>query len=1008
MHFDSVPGGMLRRSFAPALTLLLVLLAPAAAHAAEEATLTPATPFSFGNREAGAGPSGARAYTVTSTGSDPLDVTAVALTGADAEHFAVTEDACSDAAPLATGGSCRILVAFDPAATGARSATLHVTTHGPVLTSGALSGTGRDLAVSVAAHDFGKVRVGELSAPLVVTFTNQDAEPYTPGALTATGFRIEGHDCTAPLALGASCSATLAFAPTRLGPVAGSLAIGGYGPAPVVLTGEGAQPASAIAPASHEFGQRAPAAGASPARPFVVRNTGNEPLEIGAVSLEGTGYVRAPDAAAPGGFALASDTCSGQTVAPGQTCSVGVAFAPVEPGWRAVLLRVPTDAGGPELVARVSGRGAGAGIDSEPLRPLELAGQPLVRLQGDGDDGLGSSLAATPCDVDGDGIDDVVAGAPTWSTRPTDRSWEGAVYVTFGGPAIGGADLAAPGTLRIEGVGENSQMGSVDCAGDVDADGIDDLVIGAWGRSQPGRVARGEAYVVFGARDLRTAGPLDVSLLGDRGYRITAPDAPEYDHLGYAVAGLGDVNRDGRDDLVVQANTADTTTATPPRTNNGITWVLPGQAGPRDVDVSRDALLTIHGAGSGQPNDVANVGDVNGDGSDDIGIGMYTAVYAGRSTASGAAYVVSGRRRGVLDLADPATALLFVGGPHAGQRLGTGIDAAGDVNGDGLGDVVIGADATSNANSDNAYVVFGAAEPSVLDASRLGASGYRILGMPGASSGYGVTGVGDVNGDGYHDVALGAYAAGDAGSAYVVYGVPDPRELPANDASSGLVPVNAADTTRYVALATLTPEQGSRLDGATAGERFGRQVAGVGDVDGNGAPDLAIGADMAFRLGRSGAGEVTVALLPGGAPAAEPEPDPDQPDGPAPGGPGPVAAPSGGTNQPTGRRPRLVVADRSVRAGGRFRVRFELRCESATAACRGRAVLTLAGRRRSARFTAAPGRGATVRVTLSRAQRRALKRKGALKGRLALTARAGGDTLERTLSVTVRAPKKRG
>jgi hypothetical protein len=326
------------------------------------------------------------------------------------------------------------------------------------------------------------------------------------------------------------------------------------------------------------------------------------------------------------------------------------------------------------------------------------------------------------------------------------------------------------------------------------------------------------------------------------------------------------------------------------------------------------------------------------------------------------------------------------------------------VNGDGLGDVVIGADATSSANSDNAYVVFGAAEPSVLDAAKLGASGYRILGMPGASSGYGVAGVGDVNGDGYDDVAVGAYAAGDAGSAYVVYGVPDPRELPANDASSGLVPGNTGDSTRYLSLATLAPEQGSRLDGVTAGERFGRQVAGVGDVDGNGAPDLAIGADMAFRLGRSGAGEVTVALLPGGAPAAEPE----QPGGPAPSGPGPVAAPSGGTNAPTGRRPRLVVADRGVRAGGRFRVRFELRCESAAAACRGRAVLTLAGRRRSAPFMAAPGRAAIVRVTLSRAQRRALKRKGTLKGRLALTARAGGETLERTVRVTVRAPRKRG
>ena len=197
------------------------------------------------------------------------------------------------------------------------------------------------------------------------------------------------------------------------------------------------------------------------------------------------------------------------------------------------------------------------------------------------------------------------------------------------------------------------------------------------------------------------------------------------------------------------------------------------------------------------------------------------------------------------------------------------------------------------------------------------------------------------------------------------------------------------------------------LAGVTAGERFGRQVANAGDVDGNGAADLVVGADMAYRYGRTRAGELTFALLPGPAPKAPPPVDPQPTPTPTPTA-SPTAVPTAmptptPSPAPVVERPIPTITDRSLTATRRGRLLLTVRCAATTAACPGRLTLTLAGKRRTATYTAPAGETVRVRVTLTAAQRRSLARHSRLRGKLAF-ALADGTT--RTLKLTVRGPRR--
>lgn len=499
----------------------------------------------------------------------------------------------------------------------------------------------------------------------------------------------------------------------------------------------------------------------------------------------------------------------------------------------------------------------------------------LLRYTGDPSSATGAALASGPCDVNGDGYDDVVAGAWFWDKAPTANI--GATYVILGGPDVDGASLADPteaGAVRIDGPATASAFTgfAVGCVGDVDGDGLDDIAISHYTAQR--------AYVVFGAEDFTG---LTLDAMGERGFVVQGPSGSG--NVGYSLAPVGDLDADGRADLAVAEVAADTRG----RTNNGRVWVVAGRDDIADVDLAApaagDLLMTVDGALSEERlGTIAAVGDVNGDDVDDLLLGSYTSTPWGSGVAvPGAAYVVFGGTTGEVDTAALGDdGFTIVGPTRQRDRLGISVAGAGDVDGDGLADLLIGADGVTNTATGprrgGAAVVFGSAstdrvytdpaatngqsvftcadEGAISDPGACGAEtrrGYWIDGAVQAdSTGYSVAGIGDVDGDEVPDLALGAYgfdpadpAGGTlsgAGATYVVHGDPAAVVQP---------------------LATLAPEDGYRIDGTLGGDRFGRQVAALGDVDGNGTADLAIGADFARRPAATGDqnGEVTVALM---------------------------------------------------------------------------------------------------------------------------------------------------
>jgi hypothetical protein len=413
---------------------------------------------------------------------------------------------------------------------------------------------------------------------------------------------------------------------------------------------------------------------------------------------------------------------------------------------------------------------------------------------------LGIAVASAG-DVNGDGFSDVAVGAPAFDNGEVD---EGSVFVFLGSTS----GLSPTPFWTAESNQAGASLGiAVASAGDVNGDGFSDLVVGA-ARFDNGEADEGRAFVYLGS-----ATGLDVFV------PWTAETNQASSLFGTSVATAGDVNGDGFSDIVVGAAQFDNGEA-----DEGGAYLYLGSSTGLSLVPAWTAEGNQSGASLGAS--VASAGDVNGDGYSDVVLGSPSFDSSGRID-EGRAFVYLGGSNGLA-----ATPVWTASSNQASASFGTSVASAGDVNGDGFSDVVVGAPSFDNGQTDEgrAFVFLGTAS-GLTPAPVWTVESEQVA----AGLGQSVSAAGDVNGDGFSDVVVGAPSFDDGqtdeGRAYVFGG-----------AASGLSPGP---------MWTVESEQ--------VGAGLGGSVAMAGDVNGDGFSDVVLGASS-FDNGQANEGRAWLYL----------------------------------------------------------------------------------------------------------------------------------------------------
>ena len=373
--------------------------------------------------------------------------------------------------------------------------------------------------------------------------------------------------------------------------------------------------------------------------------------------------------------------------------------------------------------------GTGNGV-RHPLNLSSLDGTNGFALNGESSFDIAGTSVSTAGDMNGDGIDDFVIGAPRAEVNGIIGA--GRCYVVFGSNAgfpnpFELSSLSGGNGFIINGEAVNDYSGSsVDAGGDINGDGIDDLIIGAYGSDANANDDAGRSYVVFGSSNGFNS-PLDLSGLdGTNGFKINGENAG--DISGFPVAGAGDINGDGFHDVVIGAYKSDPNG----KGDAGRSFVIFGsdvvfssQVELSSLDGTNGFAINGEAAGDYSGRSVSGAGDINGDGKDDLIIGAPRVDVNGINDA-GRSYVIFGFNTVLsnpleLSSLDGDNGFALNGDATSDFRTGLAGSSAGDFNGDGIADLIIGAPfaLVGGARPGGSYVLYG------RDADVLFTSGFE-------------------------------------------------------------------------------------------------------------------------------------------------------------------------------------------------------------------------------------------------------------------------------------------